>query len=108
MGLDRGERGDSGVCVRFVLLAHGAAFDVLVHKLHETRPPKLRGDELASFEITGMTGGLMVMASCEDGVAEGILWGNIDTTLVGQDMVVEFPVGETRPEGSRDVFQGCL
>ena len=104
MGFDRGERGDGGVRVHLVLLAHGTAFDVLAHKLRETGPPKLRGDELASLKIVRMTGGLMVMASCEDGTAEGVLRGNIDATLVGQDVVVEFPVREARPEGSGDVF----
>ena len=56
--------------VRFVLLACGAAFDVFAHKLHETWPPKLRGDELASFQVTRVTSSFMVMAVLEDGVAK--------------------------------------
>ena len=55
-----------------------------------------------------MTGSLMVMATSEDGAMEGILWGNVDTTIVGQDVVIELPVRETRPEGSGDVLQGHL
>ena len=64
------------------MLAHGTAFDVLVHELGKTQPPEFGGYELAGFEITRMTGGLVVMALCKDGVMEGILRGNIDTTLV--------------------------
>ena len=105
---DRGQRGDGGVRVRFVLLARGAAFDVFSHKVCETQPPELRGNKLASFQVTGVTGSLVVVAAGEDGATEGILWGDVDTTLVGQDVVVEFPVGEAGPEGSGDVLQGRL
>ena len=96
------------MCVRLVLLACGTAFDIFAYKLRETRPPKFSSHELAGFEITRMTGGFMVVAACEDGATEGILWGNIDTTFVGQDVVIKLPVQEVRPEGSRDVFQGSL
>ena len=34
----------------------------------------------------------MIMAAGEDGTAEGVLWGDVDTTLVGQDVVIEFLV----------------
>ena len=37
--------------VHLVLLACGAAFNVFAHELREAQPPKLRGNELASFEI---------------------------------------------------------
>ena len=35
MGFDQSERGDHGMSVRLVLLARGAALDVLVHELRE-------------------------------------------------------------------------
>ena len=50
----------------------------------------------------------MVVTTGEDGVVEGVIGGNIDATFVGQDVVVEFPVQEVRPEGCGDVFQGHL
>ena len=80
------------MCVGLVLLAHGAALNVFAHKLHKTGPPKLRGDELMSFEVTWVTSSFVVVAAGEDGATEGILWGNIDMALVGEDVVVEFPI----------------
>ena len=50
----------------------------------------------------------MVVAVGEDGATEGILRGNVNTALVGQDMIIELPVGEVRPEGSGNVLQGHL
>ena len=90
------------------MLACGAAFDVLTHKLRETGPPEFRGDELASFKVSQVASSFMVMAAGKDGAMEGILWGNVDMTLIGQDMVIELPVREVRPEGSGDVLQGRL
>ena len=55
-----------------------------------------------------MTSGLMVVAVGEDGMTEGVLWGNVDMTFVGQDVIVELPIRETRLEGSEDVLQGRL
>ena len=92
MGLDQGERGHSGVSVGFVLLAHGAALDVLPHELCETQSPELGSYELTCFEITGMSGGLMIMAAGKDGTTEGVLQGNINVILVGQDVVIELPI----------------
>ena len=77
-----------------------------MHELHETRPPKFRDNELASFKVTWVTGSLMVVATGKDGVMERILQGDIDMTLVGQDMVIKFPVREAGPEGGGDIFQG--
>ena len=63
-----------------------------MHKLRETRPPKLRSDELASFEVARVTGGLMVVATGEDEAMKGILQENINATFVSQDVVIERPV----------------
>ena len=60
------------------------------------------------LEITGVTSSLVVVAVGEDGMTEGVLRRNIDTIFVGQDVVVELPVREARPESSRDVLQGHL
>ena len=45
-----------------------------------------------SLEITRVTGSLTVVAAGEDGVLEGVLWEDIDTTFIDQDMVIKFPV----------------
>ena len=94
MGLDWGERWDSGVGVGFVLLAHGAAFNVFAHKVGKTWPPELSGNELASLEITRVSGSLMVMTLGKDRVMEGVLWGNVHGASVSEDVVVELSVGE--------------
>ena len=82
MGFDQGERRDGGVRVSLVLLAHGTAFNIFAYELRETRPPELRGDELAGLEITGVAGGLVVVAAGEDGTTERVLRGNIDMAFV--------------------------
>ena len=88
------------------MLAHDVAFDILVYELCETRLLEFGGDELVSFEITQVASGLMVVALGEDGSMEEILWGDVDTTFVCEDMIVILPVQEMRPGGSRDVLQG--
>ena len=77
-----------------------------MYELCKTRPPKLRGDKLVSLEVTWVTDGLMVMAMGKDGVAEGSIGGNVDTTFVDQDMVIEFSIQKTGPEGGGDILQG--
>ena len=105
---DWGEWGDGGVSIQFILLAHGAAFDVFAHILHEAQPPELSDNKLAGFKITRVTGGLMVMAAGRNGAAEGVIRRNIDMAFISKDMVIKFPVREVGPECIRDVFQGCL
>ena len=108
VGHDQGERRDSGVGVCLVLLACGTAFDIFAHKLCKARPPKLHGDELASLEISGVTGGFVIMTAGEDGVTKGVGRRNVDVALVHEDVVIVLPVRETRPEGSRNILQGRL
>ena len=94
VGFNWGEQQDGGVSVGFVLLACGTAFNVFVHKLYKIRPPKFRGNKLASLEITRVAGGLMVVAADEDELTEGVLWRNVDMTFIGQDIIIVFPVRE--------------
>ena len=90
--------------VNLVLLAKGTAFDVTADKGGETRPPEFGGDQLASFQKAGMTGGFMIMAALEDGTAEGVVGRDIYTTLIGKDAGFDLPVGEPGTKGERDVF----
>ena len=108
VGLNRGEQGDGGMHVRLVLLAYGAAFDILSHKLCKTQPPKLHGDELASFEVAGVSSSFVVVAVGKDGATKGVVGGNIDMTFVGQNMVVKLPIREMGMEDGVDVLQGRL
>ena len=92
MGSDWGEWWDGRVGVRLVLLAHDTAFNVFTHKLCEAWPSELSSDKLVRFEVTRVTGGLMVMTPGKDGAMEEVVWGNIYTAFVYQDMVIVFPV----------------
>ena len=50
------------MCIGFVLLARGTAFNVFPHILCEAWPSEFQGDELLGFEITGVSDSLMIMA----------------------------------------------
>ena len=51
-----------------------------------------------------MTGGLMIMAALEDGAAEGVVCGDVDTAFVREDAGFDSPVGEAGTEGKRNVL----
>ena len=55
-----------------------------------------------------LSGSLMIMAMSKDRMAEGILEGDIDTSFIGEDVVIILPVGEMRLESSRDISQRRL
>ena len=94
--------------VGLVLLACGIALDILPHKLGKTGPSEFSGNELTGLEISRVTSGLMVVATGKDRVVEGVFREDIDASFVGQDMVIEFPVGEAGLEGCGDILQGRL
>ena len=103
-GANRSEWRDGGVGICFVLLAGRAALDVLADVGGEAGPPEFCCDELTSFEVAGVTGTFVVVTPLENGVAEGIVVGDIDTTLIGQDACVNLPIGEAGTEGKGDVL----
>ena len=51
-----------------------------------------------------MTGAFVVVASLENSMAEGIVVGDIDAALIGQDACLDLPVGEAGTEGERDII----
>ena len=63
-----------------------------MHKLCKAQPPEFSSDKLASFEITGVTGSLVVMTVDKDGSAKGLTWGDIDMTFACDDVIVILPV----------------
>ena len=91
-GLDQGKQRDGGVCVGLVLLAHGTALNVLSHELCETQPSELCSDELANIEVTRVASSLMIVALSKDRVAEEVVWRNIDTAFICEDVVVKLPI----------------
>jgi len=90
------------MCVRFVLLASGTAFDVFVDIGSETRPPKLGSNWLMGFEVSGVSGSFMVVALCKDGMVDGVIIRDVDLALVGKDSSFMLPVGEAGVEGKGD------
>ena len=51
------------MCVDFVLLTRGTPVDIFSNEGGEAGPPKLGGNQLASFQITRVTGRFMIMAA---------------------------------------------
>ena len=90
--------------VSLVLLAEGTAFDIAAYIGSEARPPEFSGDQLASFQEAGVAGGFVIVTTLEDGAAEGVVCGDIDTTFISEDTSFDLPVGEARTEGERDVL----
>ena len=103
-GLDGCKGGYGGMCVNFVLLTKGAALNVAADKGGESGPPEFGGDQLACFQEAGMTGRLVIVAALKNGVAKGIVCGNVDTAFVGEDAGFNLPVGQSGTEGERNVF----
>ena len=92
-GLDGREGGYGGVCVNLILLAKGAALNITADERGKARPPKLSGDQLSGFQEARVSGGFMIVASCKDGAAEGVVGGDIDTAFIGKDAGFNLPVG---------------
>jgi hypothetical protein len=90
--------------VGFVLLTRGISLYIFSDVRSEAQPPEFSGDELAGFKVAGVAGGLMVMAALEDGFTEGVVVGDVDTSLVGKDSGLHLPVGEAGTEGERDIL----
>ena len=53
-----------------------------------------------------MSSSFMIMASRQDGLAEGVLEGNINIPFVDEDVVIVLPVREVGLEDGRDILQG--
>ena len=69
--------------IDFMLLTGCTAMDVAVDIRGKAWPPKLQGNELASFENARVTNSGMIMVTSDNGVAEVGISRNIDMTLVG-------------------------
>ena len=103
-GANGGERQDGRVGVGLVVLAGCTAFDILADVGGEAGPPELGCDKLSGFPITWVAGTVVVVATLQNSVPEGVVIWNIDTALIGQDACFDLPVGEAGMEGERDVL----
>ena len=83
-GASGGERGNSGVCVGLVLLTGCIIFDILANVGGQAGPPDFSHNELASFQVSGVASGFIIMATLKDGVAKGFVIGNIHRCDLGR------------------------
>ena len=90
--------------VGFVLLAKGTALNIAADKGGESGPPEFSGDQLACFQEARVAGRFVIMAAFEDGVAKGVVGGDIDAALVSEDARLDLPISESRAKGKRDVL----
>ena len=81
------------MCVNLVLLAKGTALDVAADEGSKAGPPEFSCDQLSCLQEARVTGGLVIMAALEDGTAEGVVRGDIDTAFVREDAGFNLPVG---------------
>ena len=80
--------------VDLVLLAGSTSLEITVNVGGEARPPKLRGNKLASFENARMAGSGMIMVSSHNGAAQVGISGDVNAALVSQDAGIIMPIGE--------------
>ena len=92
------------MCVNLVLLAKGTAFDIAADEGSKAGPPEFGGNQLPSFQEAGVSGGFMIVAMRKDGVAEGVVGGDVDPSFVSEDTGLNLPVSKAGTEGKRDVF----
>ena len=90
--------------VDFVLLAKGTALNIAADERSEFGPPELSGNQLASFQEAGMASRLMIMATFEDGAAEGVVCRDVDAALVSKNAGFDLPVSEPGTEGKRNIL----
>ena len=90
--------------VGFVLLATSTAFNIAADIGSEAGPPEFSGNQLASFQEAGVTGGFVIVATLEDSMMKGVICGDIDTTLIDKDAGLNLPVGQPGAEGEGNIL----
>ena len=94
--------------VNLVLLAQGTAFNIVADEGHKSGPPELGGDQLARFQEARVASRFMIMAACENGMAKGVVCGDIDAAFVSKDAHLDLPVSESRTKGEGNVLMHGL
>ena len=87
-----------------VLLAGCTTLDIFADVRGQTGPPEFHCNKLTSFQVPRMAGGCMIMEMLKDGMAEGVIIGDINATLVSEDTSFDLPVGKAGAEWERDVL----
>ena len=86
------------VGVYLVLLANCTTFNILADEGSKSRPPKLSGDKLMGFQDARVSSSRVIMVFGDSQSTQVRLFGDIDTTLVGQDTPFVCPVNQLRLE----------
>ena len=107
-GFNGRKGGYGGVRVNLVLLANGTALDVAADEGSKAGPPEVGGDQLSGFQEAGVSSRFVIVATREDGAAEGVVGRDIDTAFIGEDAGLNLPVSEARTEGERNVLMHGL
>ena len=101
---DWGEQWDSGMSIGLVLLACSTAFDIAADKGGQARPPELGSNKLAGFEEARVASRFMIMATCKDGMAKGVISGDVNTVFVCQNAGLHLPVSKARVKREQNVL----
>ena len=88
--------------IDLVLLTRSATPDITSNVRGEAQPPKLRGNQLASFENTRVTCSGMVMVASDNGMVKAGIGGDINMALVSQNTSIVVSVREAQAENSRN------
>ena len=91
------------MCINLVLLAKGTSFDIVADKGSKAGPPELGGNQLSGFQEAGVSGGFMIVASCQDGAAEGVIGRDIDAASISKNSGLNLPVGQPGAKWKRNV-----
>ena len=49
-----------------------------------------------------MASSLMIVTLVDNGLLKYIIWGDVNMSLVGEDILKDLPIGQTGIEGGRD------
>ena len=82
------------MCINLVLLTSDTTSDILADEGCESWPPEFRGNKLASFEDTRVTGRRMIMVMGDNFTMKVSVSRNIDMTLICQNTCIVMLIRE--------------
>jgi hypothetical protein len=86
-----------GVCL--ALLAKRTTLNIFTNEMRKAGPPIFSSNELAGLKISWMTSGGVVMGMSDDVATKRTRVRDINMVLVGEETIINLPVGEMRVEG---------
>ena len=90
------------MCVGLVLLASSTAFDIFSDVGRETGPPEFGSNPLLGFKVARVSSRFVVMTLFKNGMMEGVVIRDIDTSLISENTGFMFPVREMGAEGKKN------